>query len=137
MKLLTSLMNEMNNYQKHVNLVMYLVCDYLYRQSISRNGRIFQMSHTPKKYETIVVKFCTQMEKDIAGHCPFLCQIISRNIQVAIDTLLHEGVLTKVSCYLFSLNVGDGIYGQASRHNLATFAYDVFRIAENYVILLH
>ena len=127
----------MNNHQKHVNLVMYLVCDHLYRLLNSRIGRCYKMSHTPKKYKTTVVKFCTQTEKSIAGHCPFLYQIISGNMQVAIDTLLHEGVLTKVSCYLFSLNIDDGIYGQACRHNLATFAYDVIRIAENYVISLH
>ena len=123
MKLLKSLMNEMNMYQRHFNIVMYLACDFLY-----------YAAYHGKKHDTggKHVNF-GRIEKHIVARYDFLSSIISHHLENVIDTLLDEGIMTKGACNQFLLYNERGVYSQCNRHSLATLAYEVFRIAENYV----
>ena len=120
MKLLKSLMREMDSYQRNFNNVMYLVCDMLHMWSTTR--RIYGHNNIKLAKNIGMVIKPVKIEKFLINFYPFLASKISVHIQSSIDILVDERVLRQNGKGSYTLNALDGRYRISCENNLSTIA---------------
>ena len=128
MKLLKSLMREMNSYQRNFNNVMYLVCDILHTGSFAR--RIYGYNKIKMVKCISLAIHPRKIEKKLINLYPFLGVKISIHIQSSIDILVDEKVLMQNGKGQYTMNALDRI---STQNNLSTIAYEIYQIAEDYM----